>query len=170
VIVESTLTVQCEFPNSGAYRYAPVVIALTFESTDRKDEIETTFVFDWGGTRVSFPITLRGCDLRHFSEQLQEAHRNLDGTALLTDFGEDFKLSFKVVDRGKGVIAIDGRFNSLTDFDALAKGYDPENLSHAYATFAFFNARINQSYLPGVIGSIEQFLGESGVSVKAVWD
>ena len=94
------------------------------------------------GFQMSGPMRPSTFHLVTFVEQLERMHRSLEGQAVLAEYEESI-IRLRVVDRARGMIAVDGKLVPL-----------PNSL---LATFA--GATTNQSYLPEILRDLRKLLG-----------
>jgi len=91
-----------------------------------------------------------GEDLVRFADALERLHASLEGEAIFWDLDQVVELTFKVADRTRGRISVEGRIDQNLD----------RGIRNQIPLRGF---EIEQSYLPGVIRDIRRFVSESEI-------
>ncbi len=120
----------------------------------------------FGECRLVLPISVCGADLQRFAERLSDLHRDLEGRADLLDCHNQEVLSLTVADRGRGAMAVGGRWEATWPALPWVESA-PGRPGHGAMTMAFEGLCVDQSYLPGVIQSVRDFIAESGIDTQA---
>lgn len=119
------------------------------------------------GERIECLVRLYGFNLRRFIDDLAEIHRNMAGSARLYDQDDDVILCVTFLDDARGRIVIGGGLRNAVFFAE-------STCDERFVTGAFdagirttFDGLISdQSYLAGLIGSLENVLRSTGVSTS----
>jgi hypothetical protein len=109
---------------------------------------------DWnvdGGFRIDRDI------LRSFLSQARRMWRELEGSATLHDWGSISELTLKVLDRGRGTVAVGAR---LSRYISPARG-TPDSADFPFGRelmITLGGLTIDQSYLPPLLDDVRDFL------------
>jgi hypothetical protein len=106
---------------------------------------------------------LYGYEIRGFSRNLQKLHETLEGSVRLQDWDGEPLLCFTVVDRGRGRVAVGGRFAPVV-LDTTVTSED-RFVSEACGSMlgivvAFEGLSLDQSYLKAPLSDIQRFVFE----------
>jgi hypothetical protein len=174
---EYRITIRCEsdgYPNDYDRRAAKIEIDLgamqrdyvgdaAFCSNVRLQAAEQSF--EWQGM-------LYGHSLKHFANELERMHASLNGSARLDDWDCEKLLCLTVIHRGRGQIAIGGRFEAATFWthiaseDRFVQSTPVRGRSGIVTSFEGFV--LDQSFVPPIVSAIRRFLGDDPTGRKCV--
>lgn len=104
------------------------------------------------GLQLTYDWGCWGCDLARFVDELERLHATLEGEALFYDLDQVVEITIRVIERGRGRLSTEVRIDQRL-----------EGIENSITLRGF---EIEQSYLPGMVRDIRQFISESGVSVR----
>jgi hypothetical protein len=93
-----------------------------------------------------------GEDLVRFADSLERLHGTLEGEAIFWDLDQVVELTFKVADRARGRISVEGRIDQRLD----------RGIRNLIPLRGF---ELEQSYVHGIVRDIRRFISESGISI-----
>ncbi len=114
-----------------------------------------------------FPCVLLGYDLAKFVKAVQQIHKSLLGTALLESQDQHTQLNFTVEHSGRGIVSVRGRLSNAAYY--VPGNVLPHSPVEAGIDFRFGGLLTDQSYLPGLVESITQFLADEDISTASPW-
>lgn len=91
-------------------------------------------------------------DLAEFARELETLHTRYDGSARFANQLSDFALILTLTNKTRGIISVTAYY-TLHSFG--------DEINQLEFEFPFF--QLDQSYLPGMIADIREFLAETGV-------
>jgi hypothetical protein len=118
--------------------------------------------FDGGTANTSFVCF--GYDLSTFAGQLERLHRDLKGIAEFINQEGTIRIAISVADPRRGRLAVGGEieFSHFPRSDEVLVGVLP----HSGGRLAFDGFVCEQSYLPGFVDDIQDFLRRSQTSLE----
>ncbi len=109
-----------------------------------------------GALRVEYGFLCFGWDLTNFAEDIRRFHAAYDGKAMFVNAEGSVELTLVVRDRGRGLIAVSVRMER--------HGASFRTVPPARAWIELDRFEIEQSYLPGMVERIRDFLACTGIS------
>ena len=110
---------------------------------------------------VRYPAMFRWTDVHQFVRELDAAHRNLRGSAILKDWDAIRVLCISVLDHGSGQFVAGGTLTSLLLHTSDHCRDDPcREFSHCAMNATYDGLVFDQSYLPSVISQTSQYVNQ----------
>ena len=94
-----------------------------------------------------------GADLVRFADSLERLHATLEGEALFYDLDQVVELTFRIADRGRGRLSVEGRIDQHVD----------RGIRNLIPLRGF---ELEQSYVPGIVRDIRQFVSEFEICTR----
>ena len=102
--------------------------------------------------KTSFSTACYGYDLFEFTKELARFDSEYAGECKFTNSLQDFELKFSLLNKSKGVVAVELKYSHLMPSDKCR-----------FCDYVFKGFLTDQSYIRGYIREIDEFLRESGV-------
>ena len=128
-------------------------LALVLSYDERMDVARMLLRAEQESLRLEFIYSCFGRDLLEFADSLKNLHASLEGEAVLDLLR--VKIAIRAVDPSRGRLGVEVRL--MQEFTG-----DPSAIAHR--TIILDGFEIEQTYVPGIVREIRQFISESGIS------
>jgi hypothetical protein len=104
--------------------------------------------------QVTYHFGCCGDDLVRFADSMERLHAILEGEAVFYDLDQVVELRFKVADRGRGRISVEGTIDQHVNREI-------RNL------IPLRGFELEQSYVPGIVREIRRFISDYEICASA---
>ncbi|MBN1346042.1 MAG: hypothetical protein JXQ73_25365 [Phycisphaerae bacterium] len=142
----------------------PQLVLELSKTSDDEADAEITFT-TWSGS-FRFSFALYGWNLARFADELQRIRERMEGTARLTNFGENIELTFTVAQPARGIVLVAGKIADGQWLKDDAPGHPDVARFEAGFQTRFGWLVIDQSYLPEIVREITGFIVDNKLSTQ----